>query len=501
MDNPGCLSKFLQEHGDVMASDSADIERLEAFLLNAHQVLLHIKEAEAFLSALSGAVPKICQLLMSKNVLDVLEAITFFKCAHRLQLDKGLIGVQQMLKLIFSNEKMVKEKLVEAFKEIYLNEVDERLPGSAGAADDADLDPENGAEAVEQQQQPASKVTAIREVRNLSKLLLTLNQGEMLCAEALIKQLYLEGKTFKPMHQQVLWERYAMKLPGTGKEESRAALVLIGMLASAAPSLVHNEANLGTLVRVSLEEPRCTDYRLVGDTCDVLLRSFTLPSVEAGEHFLRLPNEHPLFSRLKAILVGSFGVGEGTAGSEESKYWHQMAAHSVKVIYFYADFPDYIISNLLVEAYKKMTSSGGNCAPQVASHSAVDDTQPSTQASGASSQGSSSRPTTPAAVQVDDLLLSRFISLLGHVAITVLIHLDQHLMREIKIRQHAEEKIKENQMMRTKKALRNNRKSKKSNDSSSVMDDEMDEMIGPNSNEDPIQMRVTRMCNEGILYG
>ncbi|KAH9397082.1 Ncapd2p [Tyrophagus putrescentiae] len=526
----GLLERFMAEHAGNMAAEMADIERMEAFHLSLHRVLAHIREAQAFLSALSGAVPRICQLLQSKNLPDVLEAITFFKCAFKLQLDKAIIGMQQMLKLIFSNEKTIKEKLVEAFKEIYLNEADDRLRGGRGAEEEEEAaasDEEDGDGGGGQQR---SKVIALREVRNLSRLLLTLNQGELLCAEALIRQLYLEGNTFKAMHLQVLWERYSLKLRRTTQEESRAALMLIGMLASARPSLVHNENNLSTLVRVSLEEPRCRDYHLVANTCDVLLCTFTMPSIEGGERWLKLPNDHPLFTRLVAILVDSLArppgpeeVGEGgengenapttSASTSADLYWFQMAALAVKVIYYYAQQPNGIISGLLADCYRQMNFGGSNTISQ----------RPATPRSGAStprhsvsgsggvfSAGGESKP-------VDERTLARFVALLGNVATSVLIHLDLHLMREVKIRQDAKVKATAAQQEAKQKSKKNRRKtgggggrsrttmasdgSIKSDGSLASEDADDEENIGPNSTEDPIQARITKLCNTGILYG
>ncbi|OTF83380.1 hypothetical protein BLA29_009263, partial [Euroglyphus maynei] len=221
-----------------------------------------------------------------------------------MEIDNALLGIQKMLKLIFYREKSIRDALMEAFAEIYLNH-------------------SLSVEKTKNQDCPDSKNIHYMQVKNLSNMILKLNQGELICAEALIKELYAAQK-FNQIHLQILWERYAKKYSKITDEDSRAALIIIGMLASAQPSLIRNESNLNNIISISLEPPHCHDHRFVADTCEVLLKSFKLPQIDLMEKFFKLPPDHLLFIRLRSIIADSIS-------DIDSKYWLRMASSCIKV--------------------------------------------------------------------------------------------------------------------------------------------------------------------------
>lgn len=80
-----------------------------------------IQESLAFATQLQAAVPVISQLLGSKNVTDVMEAIEFFVTGFEFGLTATMIGIRRMLPLIWSKEASVKDAVVAAYKRLYLN--------------------------------------------------------------------------------------------------------------------------------------------------------------------------------------------------------------------------------------------------------------------------------------------------------------------------------------------------------------------------------------------
>ena len=79
------------------------------------------QESLAFATTLQKAVPVISQLLGSKNLTDVMEAIEFFVTGFEFGLASTMIGIRRMLPLIWSKESGVKDAVVAAYKRLYLN--------------------------------------------------------------------------------------------------------------------------------------------------------------------------------------------------------------------------------------------------------------------------------------------------------------------------------------------------------------------------------------------
>lgn len=455
-----------------------DKSGLEKIISAINRQLKLINEAEYFLEMLSKSVPKICHNLQSKNISDVQEAISFFTFAYKLDLPDAIVGVKYMLKLIFTKEKAIKLRLMDAFIEIYLTETvinDENEVYSEN---------ENGMQQ-EVVQSVNLRKTAFLEIRNFSNMILGLNQGELICAEALVQEIYLTKK-FTQSHIQVLWERYALKIKPTNSEESRAALIIIGMLASAHPDLIQNEKSLDNLIKISFED-RCNDFRLVADTCDILIRAYHLPSADTCQLFFKLQPNHPLFERLQIIMIDSLK-------NIEDKYCYPMIASIIKVVLFYAENPESIVSRMITTMYKTIYNSSKidkNGSSQLCTQKSTTETE-------------DSQPTAKDRLAFNDRILAHFILLLGDVSTFLLVYLEAHIMKEIKIRQTIEEKEnlkkKDSQNKKKNKDKNQNRMSKRLT-LSSVEDDDEEEMLRSTSNEDMYSEMVFKTCSDHILFG
>ena len=73
----------------------------------------YLKDSVAFASSVHGAIPIVCQLLCSKQVSDVLEAIDFFVTAFEFDVLDAMVGVRRMLSLVWSSESDVKQAVVQ----------------------------------------------------------------------------------------------------------------------------------------------------------------------------------------------------------------------------------------------------------------------------------------------------------------------------------------------------------------------------------------------------
>jgi condensin complex subunit 1 len=68
----------------------------------------------------SSALPVICKLLRSRQVTDVIEAIEFFTSAFQFGMAGAIVGVQQMLVLMWSRDQVVRDAVAVAYKKLYL---------------------------------------------------------------------------------------------------------------------------------------------------------------------------------------------------------------------------------------------------------------------------------------------------------------------------------------------------------------------------------------------
>lgn len=66
----------------------------------------------------------ISQLLGSKSITDVLEAVEFFITGFEFGLSIMMIGIRSMLPLIWSRESGIRDAVVGAYKRLYLNPSD-----------------------------------------------------------------------------------------------------------------------------------------------------------------------------------------------------------------------------------------------------------------------------------------------------------------------------------------------------------------------------------------
>lgn len=82
----------------------------QEFLVN------YLKDSVDFAGMIDKALPVVCKLLGSKQVTDVLEAIQFFVSAWEFGVLNAMIGVRQMLSLIFSREQTIQQAVVQAYK-------------------------------------------------------------------------------------------------------------------------------------------------------------------------------------------------------------------------------------------------------------------------------------------------------------------------------------------------------------------------------------------------
>ncbi|ESO89837.1 hypothetical protein LOTGIDRAFT_61640, partial [Lottia gigantea] len=428
IENEGIISclkdiYLVQKKSEVLSSDPAS--QPDTSVLNditKQQVLVqYLKDSTTFADHIQQAVPIICQLLGSKTTSDVFEAIEFFVTGFEFGVTATMLGIRRMLVLIWSSEETIKESVVNAYKRLYLN------PNAGGN----------------------QRTVALAIVKNLSALLQGASLGDITSFDALIQQ-FVKSDDIGQTVIQVLWEKFIPKIPNTTIEESRAALLLLSMIAGAKPEIV--KSNIDVLVNEGLGMRAETDMLLAQITCRTLLKLAAGKKTKgevAAEPF-KFSESHEMFQRLSFLLVH--------CKNTETKVWVPFAEQAINVIYKLSEQPDIIAGEIIKNIAKEV----------VKSYQSIDIDQPIS--------------------TVSTLVLTRLLSVSGHVALRHLVHLDSNVFGEMKRRRAIQEEKKEKEQA-----------NKKSTRISENIEDELG--LAGAAAEDAEAEYIRRICETDIVTG
>jgi condensin complex subunit 1 len=142
-----------------------------------------------------------------------------------------------------------------------------------------------------------SNINAVVLVRNLSALVNVATIGDLTGLEELIGML-VKTKDLDKNCYQVMWQMFTKMVPETTDDQSRASLILIGMIGSIEPSMIIS--NIAVLVEHGLNR----DFRVAHDTCAALMKisagkTNTGPDVPP----FKLAQDHELFEKLENLLA------------------------------------------------------------------------------------------------------------------------------------------------------------------------------------------------------
>ncbi|XP_070560344.1 condensin complex subunit 1-like [Ptychodera flava] len=364
--DPQAIAEKVQ--GSQNSEESSDVGSVVNDVSKQQVLVMYLKDCVTFAKQIRTAVPLLCKLLSSKVASDVMETVEFFVTAFECGLSNALEGVRHMLTLIWSKEQGVKDAVVAAYKRLYLN-------------------PSGNSQ----------RAMAVAVVKNLTALTIGATVGELKSLEELISEL-VSNQEINSHVIQVLWERFTMKIQNTTVDESRAALILLGMAAKGDVNIARS--NIDVLVNTGLGERAGNDFMLARDTCVALMKLTCRKKIKGsvGEEPLKFPMDHEMFKRLVDLMV---------KGIEklDDKFWVPMAEQAINVIYGLGEHPDITCGDLikqLINVLMKTIEQGGD---------------------GDSENDNNDLSCHP-------VLLTRLFAVIGHVAFRQLYHLDVSILTE-----------------------------------------------------------------------
>ncbi|KAF8342559.1 non-SMC mitotic condensation complex subunit 1-domain-containing protein [Cantharellus anzutake] len=432
------------------ALNTLDMANLTRFRLTKR----YIADALQFIREVESAMDIVGQLLGSTSKAEVLEAIEFFKVAYEYQMLGAQVGVKKMLHLIWTKDnsgttseedkelKGIRQRLIECYRALYFDPVD-----------DGD-----------------SRQQTNRIAKNMIELTRNSTLAELTSLEELMRTLYEDDKVDQEVLN-TLWQVYSTEreIP---RFQRRGAIIVLGMFALSKREVVIERTD--TLLKIGLGPLGRADLVLAQYTCIALQRIGGNAKKVKGsleDKTIRLSMDNIMFRKIKETVEHPC----------TSKDWFGMAEQAINTVYLLGEQPDALCGDL-IKSYTRQVFAETR-SPSEPNGVPSDLTIPGADAS---SRGKSAEPAGDAAAPSgDSFLLSQLIFLVGHVAFKHIVYLEL-VERELKRRKELQAKER-------------GAAAAKGRTSNTKDVDELEQVAG--SAEDDTADRITKFCDDEMLYG
>ncbi|CAK6443760.1 unnamed protein product [Pipistrellus nathusii] len=283
-------------------------------LVKQEMLVQYLQDAYNFSLKITESIGIISKMMYENTTTVVQEVIEFFVMAFQFGVPQALFGVRRMLPLIWSKEPGIREAVLNAYRQLYLNPKGDSARAKAHVL-----------------------------IQNLSLLLVDASVGTIQCLEEILCE-FVQKDELKPAVTQLLWERATEKVPCSPLERC-SSVMLLGMMARGKPEIVGS--NLDTLVSLGLEEKFPQDYRLAQQVCLAIanISDRRKPSLGKRHPPFRLPQEHRLFERLQELVTKGF--------VHPDPLWIPFKEVAVTLIYQLAEGPEVLCAQILQRCAKQ----------------------------------------------------------------------------------------------------------------------------------------------------
>lgn len=488
----GLLDEATRMEEDEEARDMSEEERLAAIQkaekdAATAEVVAKLKltrkyyiEALKFLEIVHEASDITCQLLSAKNKSEVIEAMDFFVIIDAFKVEVARKGIRRMLRLIWtkgnSDEgKGVQTHLIDCYKGLFFDAPETFNPNDA-----------------------ANFIA-----RNMISLTFGASPAELTSLEQLLATMLTAGH-ISPLVIAKLWQVYGVN-KDISKAQRRGAIIVLGMIATADPSVVAKEVE--TMLRVGLGTAGRKDLILARYTCVALRRMIPPPKKAQDKSKLggitRMPNDNPVLGMLASILLLP----------STSRDWYGMAEQAISAIYALSEHPDVLCSEVLRMKTKKVfsqTQSRASISRSPSPEPEADEEADAMEVDEPEDLSSDTiRPQPDTQTQENNgkensaISLSQLLFVVGHVAVKQIVHLE---LCELDFKRRKQEQEKDKPVAhpvpeKTQPTPAARRK-KGTQQPSEQKEDEQDELdlIG-GTTEDDFTEAMSHIRERELLYG
>lgn len=358
-----------------------------------------------YTTLLNSAVPKLEEMLMSKTNSDVFESIDFFTTAYQFGIKGCESGMHKMIFLVWS-DKEKREAVTAAYKKVLFT------------TDKTD------------------RAHAAQVVDNLSRFIENLTLGHHSAFEELMKE-WVENETIDNVSIQVMFERYTKKLPNTSENDSRLALQLLVLSSVANPKIV--KSNLDFLIKMGIDERGLTDPRIFIATLDLLINSVEKDYERSSKFNKRYKHEDEIVVKIISNFMKMFFTNNDIE-------FDKICIKTFNFIYRLVDTPDVFVQIIALTVFVKMKVISVKLESRV------------TNAEGERlSQVNQSQSGNKVSLSLPIAILSRFIYMIGYVAMKEMIYLDIDVYSNIKYREELKNELKKSKSKANSKTQNNRR--------------------------------------------
>ena len=313
------------DEADVASGDEADEAKEEAAIVTEESVevkmaklkFIFFREGAMFSEKLEHVMPIVGDLLGSKNVSDVKEAILFIESANRYAVGNACDGVRKMLSLIWSKEESIKEAVLDSYCRLFLT---------------------------------AKRPEAV--ANSLVQLTQGCNLGELTSLEEMVCIL-MRTDRLPVAAIKALWAMFSLKGSVT-PEQSIRALIVLGQAAQADPSIITR--NAGLLVSIGFG-PRAHDsMSLVQYTCVALQK--LVPVAKKGQKKLDsvlYDAEDELFQQLISVVVRT--------DETEIPGWFAAVEQAINTVYLLSENPDRTCTKIIQDLSRHVFPEAATAKP------------------------------------------------------------------------------------------------------------------------------------------
>lgn len=446
--------------------------------------LEYVNKALEFIGHVETGADHITQLLSSKNKNEVIDAMDFFKVIDAYSVDNAGKGVRRMLRLIWSKGnsdegKGIQAHLIDCYQTLHFAAPPHFSPGDA------------------------AKYIA----NNMISLTFGTTPAELISLEQLLSTMMQQG-LIKPLVIQKLWEIYGSQRKDISRSRRRGAIIVLGMLALANPSII--QAEMQTCLDIGLGPRGRRDLGLARYTCVALKRISPASSKQSPgappPTPVKLPNSHEVLKKLAAITM---------LITEDQEYFG-LAEQAIGAIYVLSTHPDVLCSEIIREKTKKVFGEQAQQQRESAKPAAMDhdgDTEMGDiEMDDAPPAEAPAEADPPVKKQNSAFALSQLLFIVGHVAIKQIVHLElcEQEFKRRKAEKDSEKKKKEPRQSTSSEAAapaKRGRKKAANKDPTPAAEeaDELDMMAGTSEDVITDQMNAIReqhlLDPEGALLG
>uniref|UniRef100_A0A1A9WR38 Condensin complex subunit 1 n=1 Tax=Glossina brevipalpis TaxID=37001 RepID=A0A1A9WR38_9MUSC len=345
-----------------------------------------LQDSIEFSKAITKAMPKLQEMLLSKTNSDVFEAVDLFTTGYMFGIKGTENGMRQMLYLVWSSDKEKRDAVSDAYKKVLFTT------------------------------DQTGRAHALHVVQNLSRFLGSLEYGHYTAMECLVKE-WVHNEDIDSLIIQVLFERFTLKLEGTTEDESRLALQLLIMCSYSKSSIA--SANISIIESIGLGLRGKQDPRIYSSCLEFLLNS--IDQSLTTKYYKRYEADCSIVQKVTEMFSKFFF-------HPRIPDFDQVTMKTLKFYYRLCQTPDVICQNLVFDILKKFKKFAVQLSEITASQQAQAHETPFSQAI----PGTQSQLTGAPQLKMPIFLLSRFIFMIGYMALKEMIFLDIDVYNNMK---------------------------------------------------------------------